>query len=78
VSRILSGDVKRASKNVQRLCNFYQLHISPVRVAPTAKVPAAIEDAVAALLTGKKEPDAALRDILDSLAKWQMSMVCHD
>jgi hypothetical protein len=47
-------------------------------VAPTAKVPAAIEDAVAALLTGKKEPDAALRDILDSLAKWQMSMVCHD
>lgn len=78
VSRILSGNAKRASKNVRRLCSFYNLHISPVRIAPTTNVSAAIQSAVAILLTGKKEPDAALRDVLDSLAKWRMSMVSHD
>jgi hypothetical protein len=78
VSRILSGDLKRASKNVQRLCSFYHLHISPVRVARTVEVPAAIQDAVATLLTGKKEPDAVLHDVLDSLAKWRKSIVSHD
>lgn len=77
VSRILSGDVKRASKNVQLLCKFSDLHTIPVRVAHTVEVPTAIQDVIAPLLTGKKEPDAALRDVLVSLAKWRMSMASH-
>jgi transcriptional regulator with XRE-family HTH domain len=71
ISRILSGKVRRVSKNVLRLCNFYNLHMLGRVPAPLADAGGNIQDSFHSLVTGKKEADIALRQVIDSLAKWR-------
>lgn len=78
VSRILSGEVKRASKNVKRLCNYYNLHISMTGPAPELGLSVEIQEAVIPLVTGQRKSDAALRAVLNSLAQWRETLASHD
>ena len=76
ISRILDGQIKRESKNVVRLCKFVDLHINGEAQEVTKKLAPNRHDALARLFTDKSECDAALLEVLESLAKWRDTL--HD
>lgn len=78
VSRILSGNLRRASKNVHCLCNYYVLHNSESEPTSTSSPPPDIRETLQHLITGGKVSDAALLRILESLAMWQQALVAHE
>lgn len=73
VSRILSGQPKKESKNVRRLCKYYELHISGANPTQGFEIPVDIRNALPSLITGSRKSDGALLEVLESLAKWRNS-----
>lgn len=75
VSRILSGNLRRASKNVYRLCNYYNLHSLETPSTATSSIAPDLHESVQQLITGHKVSDAALRSVLESLVLWQKALL---
>lgn len=78
ISRILSGNLQRASKNVLRLCNFYLLHSSRNRSIATSPIEPDMHETLRQLITGHKGSDAALLQVLESLVLWQKALVTRE
>ena len=78
ISRILSGNLRRASKNVHRLCNYYYLHSSKTQSSATSSVAQDMNETVQRLITGRNVSDAALMQVLESLVLWQKTLVTRE
>ena len=70
VSRILSGQAKRSSKNVQSLCSYAKHRLSSVG----AEVADGMEkDIINEIFGRSKSEDDAFTDVLNSLLRWRRS-----
>ena len=71
ISRILSGNVRRASKNVLKLCN-YAKNIQARKIG-RADVSDEILEAVSKLVGNNRAEDRALAQLVASLRDWRKS-----
>lgn len=70
ISRILSGQVKRASRNVQTLCNYAKARLDE---GPAAVAEVPDKNVFEHFFGHSLSEDVAFKEVLSSLARWRES-----
>lgn len=70
ISRILSGNLRRSSKNVQKLCKYAESVASP---SPSRDSKAKFASAFANMTVSTPEEFLALENVIASLERWRDS-----